>query len=130
MKKDFLQQFVAARQQLERERAELHTRVLEIDRILGGANLSAPVGRSGRSHSNGVAAPRLSRRGRGSNAMSMRDAASQVLRSGPKDIRQLLDGLHKVGYRFTSTNPKNSLAVMLYTNKKLFNGKRGMFSLK
>ena len=130
MNKDCLQQFVAARHQLERERAELHSRVVEIDRILGGSNLPAPVGRLGRSHSNGLALPRVSRRGQGSNAMSMRDAAQQVLKSGPKDIRQLLDGLKNVGYRFSSTNPKNSLAVMLYTNKKLFNGKRGMFSLR
>ena len=130
MKKDFLQQFVAVRQQLERQRADLHSRVLEIDRILNGTNLSKPAGRAGGLHSNGVAAHRASRRGRGSNGMSMSDAAQRVLRSGPKNIGQLLEGLRKVGYRFASTNPKNSLAVMLYTNKKLFNGKRGIFSLK
>jgi hypothetical protein len=62
--------------------------------------------------------------------MSMRQAAQQVLAKGSMDIRQILDGIEKQGYQFTSTKPINSLAVMLYTNKKLFKSNRGMFSLK
>jgi hypothetical protein len=121
MKRDVLQKFQQARQRLEVERNNIQSRLAEIDRVLSnGALPTSPAART-----NG----RRGRRGQGSN-LSMREAAQQVLKSGPKDMHQLIDGIQRLGYQFASKKPRNSLAVLLYTNKKIFKAKRGMFSLK
>jgi hypothetical protein len=118
VKRDLLQRFVALRQQLEREREAIQTRIFKIDVALGRAREQIAI------------ASMRSRRPR-RNSMSLRDAVQQVLRSGPMNRYQIFEAVQRQGYRFVSRHPLQSLATTLYRNRDLFKSKsRGVFSLE
>lgn len=106
------------RNQLLKEREALQVRLARID----GA-LQAIEGLAG-----AVVAPRRGRlpgpprrthggaRGkRARNAMSLKDAVRKVLEKGPLTKPEIMDAVQKSGYKFTASNPMNSLNVVLYT---------------
>ena len=42
--------------------------------------------------------------------------------------QEILDAIHKLGYRFTTKNPMNSLGVILYGKNPRFKNENGRFS--
>ncbi len=55
------------------------------------------------------------------NAVSLKDAVSAALKSNPPMSKDaLLEAVQKSGYKFTAKDPKNSLNVVLYTNRETF----------
>lgn len=104
------------RSQLLKERAALTSRLASIEGALQaiaglGGSLPAPGRRP---------LPKVPRRGgragkRARNSMSLRDAVRKVLASGPLTKPEILTAVKKAGYKFTASNPMNSINVVLYT---------------
>jgi hypothetical protein len=114
MKNDRIKQYVALRDSLLKERAGLVARLDEIEKVLA-AGTAAPV----------ASAPRGG--GRIRNPMSLRQAIVTVTKDRPLTKQQILDAIHKLGYRFISPHPINSLNAVLYANRK-FKNAGGKFS--
>lgn len=110
---DPLQQYRALRSALSAEREAIQKRLQEINDALGGGEAvvaAAPA-----------AAPTGKKRGRPpgpqkviNNAMPLREAVLKVLTAKPITKQELLAGVQKLGYRFASKDPLNSLQVFLY----------------
>jgi hypothetical protein len=104
------------RNQLLKEREALHARLARIDGALqavDGLADAVVTPRRGR-------LPGAPRRGRpagkrAKNTMSLKDAVLKVLASGPLTKGDILTAVQKSGYKFTASNPMNSLNVVLYT---------------
>jgi hypothetical protein len=117
---DKLKQYVVLHQALVQEKAQLEQRLAQIDRALGvsGSQKSAIS----------ISGAKPSRAGkRADNSMSLKEAVVRVTRGNPKTKKDILKGIHKLGYRFAAKNPMNSLNVLLYT-KGLFKNDDGKFS--
>ena len=146
---DKIKQYLALHEALVREKNELETRLTEINKVLSGrasvaavAAVAAPAkvvrrGRRGRPRkavakrvakvARKVAAPRKSGRGRRGNKLSLREAVLEVTKRGPLTKQEILDGVKKLGYRFQTKDPMNTLNVVLYTNKKYIKNYGGKF---
>ena len=117
---DAVQQFTALRSALLREREEIMSRLREIDAALAG-----PAGLAGGSSG---------RRGRAlgarpENAMNIREAVAKVTAKKPLTIREIVEEVQKIGYRFQSSNPVNSVGAYLYgAGKKEFKRTDGKFT--
>ena len=107
-----LERFNAAKKLLLEEREALLERIAEINQVLGvpiqgrGTGLGVP----GRGNRAGVSP----RRGYRRNPTSLKELVLQVMQSGPKTAREILDAVQAAGYRFTTPNPLNSLRTLLY----------------
>jgi len=143
--RDALQDFVRLSQSLQTERAAILVRLAELDRALGsGAQASVAGGeipipfalapkRRGRPPGSG-------RRGRGGrratapdgSKLGMREAITQATAQGAMIIRDLVPAMQKLGYKFSSKNPVNSVGAYLYgpTGKKYFKKRDGGFVAK
>lgn len=140
MTNDNLKKFVALREGLIKEKAELEQRLIEINNALNiAATLtvvesvgeSAPVVRRGRRGRKAavVAAPAASApakkgragRARGGNKISLRDAVLKVTSEKPLGRKEILDAVKALGYKFTAKDPLNSLSTLLYTDKAIKN---------
>jgi hypothetical protein len=153
MKMDDVRRYIDLRDSLRREKSELEERLKQLNEALGetsgmiessggegdsGASetTSVPSGRGAKSSAPSQAASasrattgRGGRRGRRpSSGLSLRDAVLQVTASGPKTKDEILDGIEKLGYKFSTNNPKNSLGVILYGKKPRFKNDDGKFS--
>jgi hypothetical protein len=115
MKSDSLKQFIALRTSLTQEKARLESRLAEINRALGQASASVP---------RSIQAPAA---GRASNALSLREAVTQVTKDKALTKKQILEGIAKIGYKFTARDPMNSLNVALYTPGHFKNNGDGTF---
>jgi hypothetical protein len=115
MKSDSLKQFVALRTALTQEKAQLESRLAEINRALGEAPASAP---------RSIKAPAP---GRAANALSLREAVAQVTKDKALTKQQILQAIEKIGYKFTARDPMNSLNVALYTPGNFKNNGDGTF---
>jgi len=62
----------------------------------------------------------------------MRDAITQVVRSQPRKIRDIVEGMENAGFVFKSKNPVNSVGAYLYgpEGKKYFKRADGKFLAK
>jgi hypothetical protein len=47
--------------------------------------------------------------------MSLKAAVTKVLSQGPLTKPEIMEAVRKSGYKFTASNPMNSLNVVLYT---------------
>jgi hypothetical protein len=114
---DLVQKFHALRSALLSERKAIQNRLHQID-----AALSLETGAASSTVSRSAAASGTRRRGRkrAPNSMSLRDAVGKVLTSKPISRQELLSKLDKVGYRFATSNPLNSLQTFLYGSGKRF----------
>ena len=124
------------RSQLLTEKASLAERLVHIDdtlRALDGLTTGTTGRRRGRPPAFGTAVSRATtpgpRRGRRSfkrarNALSLREAILKALSKGPLTKSEILAGVQKEGYKFTASNPMNSINVLLYT-KGLFKKRPG-----
>ena len=133
MKSD-IRKYLSLRDSLIQERSQLEARLREITEALGesggAATLAAPTA------SGATAAPtRTGGRGRGrggrrggGGGLSLREAVLQVTSGGPRTKEEILEGVQKLGYRFSTSNPLNSLGVILYGKNPKFKNDDGRFS--
>ena len=69
-------------------------------------------------------------RTRSQNKMSLREAVRQATASKPLTKAEILAAIDKLGYKFNTSDPVNSLNCVLYdTKKKLFKNFNGRFGL-
>jgi len=113
---DAVQQFTALRSALLREREKIQARLLEIDEALGSS------GGSGQRRGRVLGA-------RPENSMNIREAVARVTAKKPLSIREIVAEVQKIGYRFQSSNPVNSVGAYLYgAGKKEFKRTDGKFT--
>ena len=124
MKLTDVNQYVALRASLTKEKVKLEARLAAINRALGTPS-SAPVGVVARIK-NGPKPG--SRRKRAKNVMSMKEAAVKVLTGESLDRHDVLKAVISLGYKFSAKNPLNSISSMLYADKAFKNAK-GKFTL-
>ena len=127
MKIDKLKQYVALRDSLLDEKAQLEARLEQINKALGkdsiaSVSLVKPVKPAKR-----VKAPVSAKRKRAKNPMSLKEAVRKVTSERPMTKKEILSAIQKLGYRFSAADPMNSLNVVLYT-KGLFRNDNGKFS--
>ena len=120
---DKLQKYLASLDELRAEKAELEGRLEKINQALAGAPGS--VGRRGR-----FGAGRRAGGGRRRNGLSLRAAVTQVTKNRPMTKAEILEAVQKVGYKFATKDPMNSLNAMLYAPANKFRNKDGKFSPK
>lgn len=128
MRNDSLQQFVKLRQQLTQECGQLEQRLRQISDALGEMPLPSVSAMQGATSS---ASAQPARRGRRAAAggQSLREHVIHVLQEGAKTKEELLDAVQKRGYKFSTSNPLNSLGVILYGKNPKLNRVDGRFSL-
>ncbi|MCF7708852.1 MAG: winged helix-turn-helix domain-containing protein [Verrucomicrobia bacterium] len=143
MKSDSLEQYLESRSKLFEEKVELEERLQKINEVLGQqetpvtqattgntttakpkATRGRPRGRpkgkpKGRPKSKGVRGTR--------NKMSLRDAIIAVTSERPMSKEEILNGVQKLGYHFSTKDPINSINSILYS-KKQFKKEGGKFS--
>jgi hypothetical protein len=121
--KDKLQQYLASLEALHAEKAELEARLAKIEAALTGAQAAIRGGRHRRL--DGVR-PRRGRRG----GLSLREAVAQVTRHRPLRKPEILQAVQKIGYKFATSDPMNSLNAMLYAPANRFRNVKGRFAPK
>ena len=124
---DPLTQLTALRAALEQERAKIQERLQQIEAALGDGGPAAFI----RSGQNGVAPSR--RRGpRARNTLTVREAVAKATASRPLGLSEIVLAVGKLGYKFTSKNPQNSLGAYLYgkDGRKHFKRVNGKFAPK
>jgi hypothetical protein len=119
---DKLQKYLASLDELRAEKAELEGRLEKINQALAGAPGS--VGRRGRRGG------RRAGGGRRRNGLSLRAAVTQVTKNRPMTKAEILEAVQKVGYKFATKDPMNSLNAMLYAPANKFRNKDGKFGPK
>ena len=121
---DAVQQFTALRAALLRERDAIRQRLQQIDAALAGVEKTAAPASPKKPKS------RSGRRRRVGNAMNIREAIAKVTAARPLSVRDIVEAVRKAGYKFTSTNPVNSVGAYLYGahGKKHFKRADGKFA--
>jgi hypothetical protein len=99
MKMDSIKKYISLRESLVREKQELEARLREINGALGSVSAATPA------------------------ALAPVAAAGRRGRRGPISLRTV-----KMGYKFQTTNPMNSLGVILYGKANKFKRNNGVFS--
>ena len=124
MKADPLKQFVVLKQSLLKERAELESRLAGINRVLGSeARLSAAVAVA---TAPAVVPNKPKRSKRVHNSLTLDQAVRKVTTPKALTRRDILSSIEKMGYKFRTKNPANSLSTLLYT--KHYKNSGGKFS--
>jgi hypothetical protein len=119
--KNILDKFIKLRQSLLNEKAALEARLKQIEEALAGnAPVAAPAAKPAKP-------AKVKRTKRVKNPMSLRKAIIQVTTGNPMTKEGILAAIDKLGYRFASKNPINSLNSVLYA-KKQFKNEDGKFS--
>lgn len=123
-KSDPLQQYRALRSALSLERDAIQKRLQELNAALG--DTKAPITASPVAKKLGRPAGKAKRV---ENTMSLREAVLKVLTATPITRQELLAAVLKVGYRFSGSQPLNSLQTFLYgSGKKLVKNVDGKFA--
>ena len=119
---DKLRKYLASLQELRAEKTELEARLERINEALAGSP-AASRGGGGR---------RVARRGGGRrrNGLSLRAAVAQVTKSRPLSKAEILGAVQKLGYKFATRDPMNSLNAMLYAPANKFRNLNGKFGPK
>ena len=134
MKSDSLQQYVPRLESILKEKAELEERLGEIDQILQSLqskeSSSSPPSPSGGAKQARVAkkVSKVGVRARARNKLSLREAVRQATARKPLTKTEILEAIGKLGYKFSTSNPVNSLSSVLYGDKKEFQNVGGRFS--
>ena len=116
---------------LKREQEKIQRRIREIDAALGGngSGMRVLTARQPRAVAAGKRAP-AKRAGRAKNKMSIREAVAKVTAGGPLTVPEIVAAVRKIGYKFTSKDPVNSVGAFLYSARarKIFKNVNGRFS--
>lgn len=117
MKNSSIKKFIALRDGLLKEKAEITARLIEIEQALGSeAVATAPKAAKTVKAPRAAKAPRAGKR-RARNEMSLKEAAVKVAAGKAMTKQEILDGIIKLGYKFSTKDPMNSLNVVLYSGK-------------
>ncbi len=135
MKSDSLQQYVPRLESILKEKAELEERLGEIDQILQSlqskeSSLSPPSSSGGgkKAGSSAKVSKKAGVRTRAQNKMSLREAVQRATTRKPLTKAEILEAIDKLGYKFNTSKPLNSLSSVLYGDKKEFQNVGGRFS--
>jgi hypothetical protein len=119
IKTDKLRQYLSCLEALKAEKAELEARLEEINGALsGGPIFRQRFGRESRTAT-----------GRRRNGLSLREAVTQVTRNRPLTKPEILEAVRRIGYKFSTSDPMNSLNAMLYAPANKFRNKDGRFAV-
>lgn len=125
-----LQQATELRQQIDTRMGEIDEMNARLERILSGesAGPAQRVQRGGKA--NGKDGDKTAG-GRTRNEMTLKEAIIRTLGRRTMDINEVLDGVLKLGYKFNSQRPVNSVGAYLYSanGKKFFRNDGGRFSV-
>jgi|SRR4051812_219799 hypothetical protein len=121
MKMDNLRRYINLRDSLAREKNRLEQRLQQIGQALGQP-MPAPSG----ARAGSIGTGRRGRPARG--GLSLRDAVLQLTSRQPMTKEEILEGVQQLGYTFSTTNPLNSLGVILYGKNPRFKNENGRFS--
>lgn len=121
-KPDSLKQFVLLSQSLRNEKAQLESRLGEINEALG------EVVTQDDSEIRPSSAPRATIQRRIKNPISLPKAVLQLTSQRPLTRPEILSEVEKLGYRFRAKDPLNSLNTVLYGKKPKFRNEDGKFS--
>lgn len=124
MKIDSIKQYTALRESLVSEKQRLEVRLKAIDDALGFATPDAPVTEQAPLRSTAARAVRKGRRG----PFSLKTAVMRVTANQPRTKEEILEAVKKLGYQFKTSNPMNSLGVILYGKSPKFRRENGRFS--
>ena len=115
MKVDSLKEYVNLRESLLKEKTSLEARLERINEALGfgPAPAMAPARK--------VSPPARKRE----NKLSLREAVIAATKAKPLTKQEILQAVEKLGYRFNTKNPMNTLNVLLYTHKTTFANEGG-----
>jgi hypothetical protein len=122
-----IKKFIKLRQQLESERIKVSARLKEVDEALGTIqlpSLAALPKQEGKRRG-----PKPASKRKVSNEVSLKDSILKVIGKQQMTKEQILEGVIKSGYRFRTSNPANSLNVILYGKKPKFSRKDGKFGV-
>jgi predicted DNA-binding transcriptional regulator len=125
---DPIKQYLALQERLQREKTQLQQRLGEIDQALAGASTRLGMVRGIGNNRRGVTTKPSQHVRRIQNELSLKQAILKAIAKRPLSRREILQQVQKLGYRFASSNPLNTLGATLYGNKKLFKNKGGQFS--
>ena len=118
---DAVQQFTALRSALLREREAIQQRLQRIDAALAGQGQASALTQQKGRRRTGTSRPE--------NTMNIREAIIQVTAKKALTVREIVEAVQKIGYRFQSANPVNSVGAYLYgAGKKDFRRKDGKFA--
>jgi hypothetical protein len=125
---DSVHQFTTLRAALLSEREDLRKRLQQLDAALAGAGAVSAPPASRKSAPRSMKAPAKSTRA--SNTMSIREAVARVTAKKALSVREIVEAVQKIGYKFTSSDPVNSVGAYLYGahGRKLFKRADGKFS--
>jgi hypothetical protein len=127
-----LKKFVQLRERLVKEKAELEKRLTEINEALGMEAEAPAVSERPASKQAAAKAPAAGGKKRGrrtANSISLKEAVLQVLKEGSLTKQEILQSVERLGYKFNTSNPMNSLGVILYGKKPKFKNQDGKFSV-
>jgi hypothetical protein len=114
-----IEAFKKMRDAIFAERESLIQRLREIDESLGAMGLS-------KARYLGLTTPT----GRARNETSLKELVLKVLEGGKSLTKhEILDEVMKRNYSFSSTDPLNSLGVVIYSKKNGIKNEHGKFSL-
>lgn len=121
---DTVQQFTALRSALVREREAIRQRLQQIEAALAGAR-KAPTPSSSK-----MVGVLPGARPRPGNKMSIREAITKVTTSRALTVREIVEAVRKIGYKFASRDPVNSVGAYLYAKhgRRHFKRVNGKFS--
>ena len=131
MKSDSLQQYVPRLESILNEKAELEKRLGEIDQILQSlqskksASSSPSSGGAKQARAAKKVSKKLGARTRAQNKLSLREAVRQATTRKPLTKVEIVEAIGKLGYKFSTSNPLNSLSSVLYGDKKEFQNMGG-----
>lgn len=110
MKLDTVKQYLALRASLLQEKASLEARLADINKALSerpgeAAATAVPTAQRG---------PRRRWPRRVRNEMTLKEAVMRVTKDKPLTKPEILEAVKKLGYRFATKSPMNSLDMLLY----------------
>jgi hypothetical protein len=120
-----IKKFIKLRKQLESERTKIAARLQEVEAALGSFQSSSPTPKTAAKKRG----PKPGSKRKVSNEVSLKDSILKVVGKQQMTKEQILEGVIKSGYRFRTSNPANSLNVVLYGKKPKFSRKDGKFGV-
>jgi hypothetical protein len=127
MKLDVIKQFVILRKSLLTEKAKLEARLHEISKALTHNSVIDVLTASPKQR-RASRKPRAKGLKRAKNALSLKAAVLKVTQK-PMSKAEILAAVKKLGYKFTTKAPLNSLGVILYGKQPKFRNDNGKFSV-
>src|SRR5437868_5140412 len=103
MKNDTVSRYVTLREELTKQKQELEERLSRINEALGQSSTDASTVPRGRGRPPG-----------GAGTLSLREAVLQATGKRAMSKQEILDEVQRLGYRFSTGNPANSLGTILY----------------